>query len=59
MRTTRDAMTRDWLPCPEAGEVVDLRHSFSDCRYDHGCEDRLPSHCPLYVERLVKHAVEE
>lgn len=59
MRTTRDAITRDWLPCPEAGELIDIRLSFRDCRNEHACEDRLPSYCPLYVERLVKQAAEE
>jgi hypothetical protein len=49
-------MTRDWLPCPECGELIDIRLSFGDCRKDHGCGDRLPCHCPMYVERLVKHA---
>jgi hypothetical protein len=56
MRSTRDAMARDWLHCPEANEPVDLRLAFSDCKKDHGCEDRLPSHCPMYVERLIKRA---
>jgi len=51
-------MTRDWLPCPEAGELIDIRLSFDDCRKDHGCEDRLPCHCPMYVERLVKQAAQ-
>lgn len=54
MRTTRDAITRDWLPCPDAREPVDLRLSFADCRKDHGCRDRSSEDCPLYVERLVK-----
>ncbi|MFY9316914.1 MAG: hypothetical protein WAO95_15325 [Burkholderiales bacterium] len=56
MRTTRDAIEKDWLRCPEANEQVDVRLSFTDCKKDHGCEDRLPSHCPLYVERLIKRA---
>lgn len=59
MRTTRDAMTKDWLPCPECGELIDIRRSFPDCQKDHGCEDRHPSHCPLYVERLVKQAADD
>lgn len=57
MRTTRDAIEESWLPCPEAREKVDVRLSFADCRSDHGCEDRLPSDCPLYVERLIRRAV--
>lgn len=56
MRTTRDAITRNWLPCPEAQEAINLRLSFADCKKDHACSDRLPSHCPLYVERLVRQA---
>lgn len=56
MRTTRDAIKKDWLPCHEANEMIDVRLRFSDCRKDHGCKDRLASHCPLYVERLVKRA---
>ena len=59
MRTTRDAMSKDWLPCPECGELIDTRLSFSDCLKDHGCEDRPPSHCPMYVQRLVKRAADE
>ena len=58
MRTTRDAMTRDWLPCPEAGELIDIRLTFRDCLKEHGCEARPPNYCPLYVERLVKQAAE-
>jgi hypothetical protein len=57
MRTTRDAITSGWLPCPETGEKVDVGLSFADCRRDHGCDDRLPSYCPLYVERLVRRAM--
>jgi hypothetical protein len=57
MRTTRDAIAKNWLLCPEVEEKIDVRHSFSDCKKDHECKDRLPSHCPLYVERLVKQAV--
>lgn len=58
MRTTRDAIKKDWLHCPEANEAINVRLSYSDCRKDHGCKDRLPSHCPLYVERLVKRTAE-
>ncbi len=57
MRTTRDAIDKNWLPCPEAREKVNIGLSFPDCRYEHGCEDRLPSDCPLYVERLIRRAV--
>ena len=57
MRTTRDAIKQNWLRCPEANEDVDVRLSFSDCRKDHGCKDRLPCYCPMYVERLVKQTV--
>ena len=57
MRTTRDGIHTRWLPCPESAEVVDIGLSFADCRDGHGCEDRPPSHCPLYVERLVRCAV--
>lgn len=57
MRTTRDAITSGWLPCPEAGEEVDVELSFADCKSDHGCEDRQPSDCPLYVERVIRRAV--
>lgn len=59
MRTTRDAIAKDWLTCPEAEEPVDLRLSFSDCLKDHGCADRSSVDCPLYVERLVKLATAE
>jgi hypothetical protein len=58
MRTTRDAIKKDWLHCPDANEVIDVRLSYPDCSKDHGCKDRLPSHCPLYVERLVKRTAE-
>ena len=44
MRTTRDAIAKDWLPCPEANQDIDLRLSFLDCKGLHECEDRLPSH---------------
>jgi hypothetical protein len=57
MRTTRDAIRNGWLPCPETGENVDVGLSFPDCRNEHGCEDRHPSDCPLYVERVIRHAV--
>jgi len=57
MRTTRDAIRKNWLPCPDAGEMVDVGLSFADCKHEHGCEDRLPSYCPLYVERLIRHSV--
>jgi hypothetical protein len=57
MRTTRDAIAKNWLLCPDANEKIDLRLSFSDCKKDHECKDSLPSHCPLYVERLVKQAI--
>lgn len=56
MRTTRDAIAEDWLPCPEMNEKIDVRLTFAECKDDHKCADRLPSHCPLYVERLVKQA---
>jgi hypothetical protein len=57
MRTTRDAIKQGWLPCPEAQEEVDVGLSFADCKNDHGCEDRQPSDCPLYVERVIRRAV--
>jgi hypothetical protein len=59
MRTTRDAIKRSWLPCPEAKEAVDVGLSFADCRNEHGCEDRLPSYCPMYVERLIRRTVRD
>ena len=57
MGSTRDAIKKKWLPCPEAKEAVNVGLSFADCKSDHGCEDRLPSYCPLYVERLIRSSV--
>jgi len=57
MRTTRDAIRKNWLPCPEAAELVNVGLPFADCRHDHGCEERAPSDCPLYVERTIRRAV--
>jgi hypothetical protein len=51
-------MTRDWLPCPEAGELIDIRLPFRECRREHSCGGRPANFCPLYVERLVKQAAQ-